>query len=73
MTGKIKYILPSLAQFLFLVLFLQLAVNVGQQLLNDADTGFHIRTGEYMLETRSIPTHDPFSFSAAPLPWSTHE
>jgi len=73
MTGKIKYILPSMAQFLFLILFLHLSVNAGQHLLDDADTGFHIRGGEYMLETRSIPAHDPFSFSAKPLPWSTHE
>jgi hypothetical protein len=73
MPRRINYVFPSLAQFLFLVLFLYLAVNAGVQLLNDADTGFHIRSGEYMLETRSIPTHDPFSFSKAPLPWSTHE
>jgi len=73
MPDSAKHFLPSLAQFLFLVLFLHLSVNAGNQLLNDADTGFHIRAGEYMLETRSIPRHDPFSVASSPLPWPTHE
>jgi len=73
MPDPAKHFLPSLAQFLFLVLFLHLSVNAGNQLLNDADTGFHIRAGEHMLETRSIPRHDPFSVASSPLPWPTHE
>jgi hypothetical protein len=73
MQGKGKHYLPSIAQFLFLALFLHLSLHAGNQLLNDADTGFHIRAGEYMLETRSIPGSDPFSMASPPLPWPTHE
>lgn len=73
MSPRIKYLLPSIAQSLFVIVFLHLSFNVGHNLLADCDTGFHIKAGEYMLETRSIPTHDPFSLFSPPLPWPTHE
>lgn len=73
MEGRIKYLFPSIAQFLFVVVFLHLSFNVGQNLLNDGDTGIHIRAGEYMLETGSIPEDDPFSLFSPPLKWPTHE
>ena len=42
-------------------------------LLGDCDTGFHIRTGEYILETLSIPKYDIFSFSTPSLEWINTE
>jgi hypothetical protein len=42
-------------------------------LLGDGDTGYHIRAGEYILKTFSIPKHDIFSFLTPALPWTTHE
>jgi hypothetical protein len=42
-------------------------------LLADGDTGWHIRTGEYILDTHSVPTHDLFSFSKAGEPWFAWE
>jgi hypothetical protein len=73
MPPRIRYFLPSIAQSLFVIVFLHLSLKVGRQLLVDCDTGFHIKAGEYMLDTRSIPKHDPFSLFSPPMPWPTHE
>jgi hypothetical protein len=70
---KSKYFFPSLADVLFVTLFLYLSFSVGKGLLNDADTGYHIRAGEYMLNTFSIPRNDLFSFLTPSLPWTAHE
>lgn len=42
-------------------------------LLADGDTGWHIRTGEYILEQRSWPRRDLFSFSKPAEPWFAWE
>ena len=73
MPPKIKYLLPSIAHSLFVIVFLHLSLNIGSNLLVDCDTGFHIKAGEYILETRSIPKYDPFSLFSPPMPWPTHE
>jgi len=66
--------LPSIAQFLFLVVFLVLAFSpAGKNMLADADTGYHIRAGDYILETRTVPKQDIFSYHYPPLPWTAHE
>jgi hypothetical protein len=67
------YFIPSIADILFLSVFLYLSFYAGRGLLNDADTGWHIRTGEYILDTLSIPRHDIFSFITPPIPWTAHE
>lgn len=43
--------------------------NAPQTLFRDADTGWHIRTGERILNTLSLPRTDPYSFTAAGYPW----
>jgi hypothetical protein len=43
---------------------------LGRRLLADGDTYWHIATGQWILDNRSIPTTDPFSHTmpgAAPL------
>jgi len=71
---KLKFFLtPSIADIIFICLFLSLTLIVGKGLLNDCDTGWHIRAGEYILKTHSIPRQDIFSFHAPPLPWTAHE
>jgi hypothetical protein len=67
------YLLPSIADILFAILLVILSSNLGQNLLNDCDTGYHIRAGEYILETRSIPKVDMFSFLDPPPAWTAHE
>ncbi len=74
MTGKRRFLIPSIADFFFLLAFIILCFSpLGAILLADPDTGWHIRAGEYMLKTRSIPKYDVFSFFVPPLQWPTHE
>ena len=68
-----RYFIPSIADILFLSLFLYLSLTAGRHLLNDCDTGYHIRAGEFILDNRMIPRHDIFSFTSPPLPWTAHE
>jgi len=67
------YLLPSLADILFISLLLYLCLFEGKNLLNDGDTGYHIRAGEFILDTLSVPRHDMFSFISPALPWTAHE
>ncbi len=69
----ISFLIPSIADVIFICLFLFLSFSAGKSLLNDCDTGYHIRAGEYILETLSIPKQDIFSFLSPPLPWTAHE
>ena len=74
MERKPSTFLPSIGQFLFLVVFLVLTFSpAGKNMLADADTGYHIRAGDYILETRTVPKHDIFSYHSPPLPWTAHE
>lgn len=68
-----SFLIPSIADFLFLAVFLQICLSVGKNLLNDGDTGYHIRAGEFILNTLSFPRHDMFSYISPPLPWTAHE
>ncbi len=74
--GKRKissFFIPSISDILFLSIFLFLALYAGVWLLGDGDTGYHIRAGEYILKTLSVPRHDIFSFRSPALPWTAHE
>jgi hypothetical protein len=57
----------------FVSLLFVLAFNADQSLLSDGDTGYHIRTGELIIQTRQIPALDPYSFHHPPLKWIAHE
>ena len=69
----ISFLIPSIADVIFICTLLFLSFFAGKGLLNDGDTGYHIRAGEYILETLSIPRQDIFSFLSPPLPWTAHE
>ncbi|MDH4209650.1 MAG: hypothetical protein OEV76_12295, partial [Anaerolineae bacterium] len=43
------------------------------QPITDPDFWWHLRTGQYIWETRSIPRHDIFSHTVPETPWITHE
>ncbi len=71
-----RLFVPSLADFVFIFLILWLFVipEVGwQPLLADGDTGWHIRVGESILNTGTVPYTDPFSFSKPEAPWYAWE
>ncbi len=42
-------------------------------ILNDSDTLWQIRAGEWILDHRAIPATDPFSFTAGDRRWFSHE
>ncbi len=44
-----------------------------QNLFRDSDAGWHIRSGERILATRTLPRTDPFSFTRAGQPWFAWE
>lgn len=68
-------LLPTLSDLAFglpvLVLFWS-TTGVGW-LLTDSDTGWHIRTGQWILSNRRIPTADLFSYTTAGKPWIAWE
>lgn len=69
-----KFLIPSLADIVFLSLLLGLLLLPGGGgLLNDGDTGYHIRAGEQIISTLSIPRTDMFSFHTPAIPWTAHE
>jgi hypothetical protein len=63
--------IPSLSDVVFVSVmgWLFLAGAGAAVLLADGDTGWHIRTGEYILATQSFPRQDLFSFSRAGETW----
>jgi hypothetical protein len=44
-----------------------------QNLFRDSDSGWHIRIGERIIDSRSLPRTDPFSFSRPGAPWMDWE
>jgi hypothetical protein len=53
---------------LLLGLFAMAARNV-----TDPDVWWHLKTGQYIAEHKSVPHTDPFSYTRAGEPWVTHE
>lgn len=68
----IPYLIPSIGDILFAILLIVLFIT-GTTPLGDGDTGYHIRTGQLILDTLTIPKTDPFSFIKPALPWTAHE
>lgn len=68
-------LVPPLSDLAFLMPVLVLfwsTTGVGW-LLTDSDTGWHIRTGEWILKNRRIPATDLFSFTKFGQPWFAWE
>ena len=41
--------------------------------VTDPDVWWHLKTGQYIAATRSVPHTDPFSYTRAGQPWVAHE
>ena len=69
------WLAPDLALTFALTTLLSLffVFNGATTLFNDSDTGWHIRNGERIISTRSLPHADPFSFSKPGEPWVAWE
>ena len=71
-----RLLVPSFTDWFFvaLLVWLFMAGPYGWSgLLSDGDVGWHIRTGQYILNTHSVPRIDLFSFSRAGAPWFAWE
>lgn len=68
---------PTLADCLFTALVVWLVVfslsGGGIGLLEDSGTGYHIRTGDYILDHHAVPRQDIFSFTKPGEPWYAWE
>ncbi len=67
--------LPTFGEFILMfpalaLLFHPLGLSI---LLNDGDTGWHIKTGEWILRNHAIPRADLFSFTKPGEPWIAWE
>ena len=61
-------LLPSLTDVAFLMplAFLFLRMGGATGMLGDGDTGWHVRTGEWILANGRVPHEDMFSYTQAP-------
>ena len=66
-------LIPSVADLFFITVLFSILFTSKSALLDDGDTGYHIRAGEYIITTRSIPGFDMFSLHTPPIPWTAHE
>jgi len=70
----LRFLLPSVRDIIFLFLFWSLLAGpLSNRPLGDADIGWHIRTGEQILATHSLPRTDPFSSTMQGQPWFAWE
>ncbi len=68
-------LLPSFTDLAFLMPIVFLFGRMGglRVLLGDCDTGWHIRTGEWIVANHRVPAGDIFSFSKTGAPWFAWE
>jgi hypothetical protein len=70
----LRFLVPSVRDIIFIFLFWSLLAGpLSNRPLADADIGWHIRTGELILATHSLPRTDPFSSTMQGQPWFAWE
>jgi hypothetical protein len=68
------FLLPSAADLIFIVLLFALTYGaLAPAMLGDADIGWHIRNGQNVLATHTIPHTDSFSATMSGRPWFAWE
>lgn len=70
-----RLLLPNLSVLLFVVAIFQVVVTSegGRTLFRDSDSGWHIRTGERILDTSTVPRTDSYSFTRSGREWLAWE
>jgi hypothetical protein len=69
-----RWLVPSTTDTIVVALLVLLTfTSISTRLLGDAGIGWHIRTGQIILATHSIPHFDPFSSSMSGHPWFAWE
>lgn len=66
-------LIPSIGNIIFVAILVALIFNVAEGLLGDGDTGYHIKTGEFILDTGRVPRVDIYSYIRPTLKWTAHE
>ncbi len=70
----LRWLVPPARDLIFVVLLLSICFgSLAERVLRDGGTGWHIRTGQRILATHTIPRTDPFSLSNAGKPWYAWE
>lgn len=73
-SSKTRFLMPSVRDIIFIFLFWSLLAGpLSNRPLADSDIGWHIRTGEQILATHSLPRTDPFSSTMQGQPWFAWE
>lgn len=73
-SSALRFLLPSVRDIIFIFLFWSLLAGpLSNRPLADADIGWHIRTGDLILSTHSLPRTDPFSSTMQGQPWFAWE
>ena len=68
------HLVPSTADLIFVLFLVCLVIGpIAVKLLGDAGIGWHIRTGELILVSKSVPRLDPFSSTMHGRPWYAWE
>jgi len=73
--SRVFRLFPSMtdAAFMMPLVFLFCGMQGARTLLGDGDTGWHLRTGEWILAHGRVPTSDIFSFTRSGQPWFAWE
>ncbi|HZC22311.1 MAG TPA: hypothetical protein VE866_03155 [Candidatus Binatia bacterium] len=72
--GPVRWLLPSIADLIFLALLGVLILTpLSVRLLGDAGIGWHIRTGQEILASHAVPRIDSFSSTMNGKPWLAWE
>src|ERR1700733_7649234 len=76
-SGWARVLVPTLSDMFFLAILVWLFMSSGaagwQGLLADADAGWHMRTGQFILDHHAVPHQDLYSFSKPGEPWYAWE
>jgi hypothetical protein len=74
-TNPVLRVLPSLTDFAFVMplIFIFAGMHGAKTLLGDGDTGWHIRTGEWIMSHGQVPHTDIFSFTRHGQTWFAWE
>ncbi len=68
-TAPLLGITSNAADRVLLLLMIAFAFLLGCQQLADADFWWQVRSGQWILEQRSVPALDPFTFASADRTW----
>lgn len=73
MIGQNKNFLPDIGDIVFLFVLILLVFLSPCYLFADGSTGWHISTGQYILQHGWVPTHDLFSYTFPDKAWVAYE